>query len=87
MAPHCEIDYVGIRPGEKLHEYMITEDDARRTVEFSSYYVIQPEFPWWLENGETYGGTPIQENFSYASHTNTQFLSHDEIQEYLGEFR
>jgi UDP-N-acetylglucosamine 4,6-dehydratase len=87
MAPDCEIDYVGIRPGEKLHEYMITEDDARRTVEFDSYYVIQPEFPWWLENGETYGGTPILEDFSYASHTNTQFLSHDEIQEYLGEFR
>jgi UDP-N-acetylglucosamine 4,6-dehydratase len=86
MAPECEIDYVGIRPGEKLHEFMITEDDARRTVEFDSYYVIQPEFPWWLEDGESYGGTPIHENFCYASHTNPQWLSNDEIKEYLGEY-
>jgi UDP-N-acetylglucosamine 4,6-dehydratase len=87
MAPECVIDYVGIRPGEKLHEFMITEDDARRTVEFDSYYVIQPEFPWWMEDGETYGGTPINEHFSYASDTNPQWLSHDEILEYLGEYR
>jgi UDP-N-acetylglucosamine 4,6-dehydratase len=87
MAPECIIDYVGIRPGEKLHEFMITEDDARRTVEFDSYYVIQPEFPWWLEGGETYGGKPIHGHFSYASDTNPQFLSHDEILEYLGEYR
>jgi UDP-N-acetylglucosamine 4,6-dehydratase len=87
MAPECVIDYVGIRPGEKLHEFMITEDDARRTVEFDSYYVIQPEFPWWLEGGESYGGTPINEHFCYASHTNSQWLSPDEIQEYLGEYR
>jgi UDP-N-acetylglucosamine 4,6-dehydratase len=87
MAPECEIDYVGIRPGEKLHEFMITEDDARRTVEFDTYYVIQPEFPWWLEgDDEKYGGTPIHENFCYASHTNSQWLSHDEIKEYLGEY-
>jgi UDP-N-acetylglucosamine 4,6-dehydratase len=87
MAPECIIDYVGIRPGEKLHEFMITEDDARRTVEFENYYVIQPEFPWWLEAGETYGGKPITEHFSYASDTNPQWLSHDEILEYLGEYR
>jgi UDP-N-acetylglucosamine 4,6-dehydratase len=87
IAPDCEIDYVGIRPGEKLHEFMITEDDARRTVEFDSYYVIQPEFPWWLEVWETYGGTPINEHFCYASHTNPQWLSNDEIQQYLGEYR
>jgi UDP-N-acetylglucosamine 4,6-dehydratase len=87
IAPECEIDYVGIRPGEKLHEFMITEDDARRTVEFDTYYVIQPEFPWWLEGGETYGGTPVNEHFCYASHTNPQWLSNEEIQEYLGAYR
>jgi UDP-N-acetylglucosamine 4,6-dehydratase/5-epimerase len=47
IAPECEIEIVGIRPGEKLHEAMITEDDARHTVEFDTYYVIQPEFSWW----------------------------------------
>lgn len=47
VAPECKIKYIGIRPGEKLHELMITEDDARRTLEFDRYYVIQPEFSWW----------------------------------------
>ncbi|MBP1993973.1 UDP-N-acetylglucosamine 4,6-dehydratase (inverting) [Paenibacillus eucommiae] len=87
MAPECIFEYIGIRPGEKLHEFMITEDDARRTVEFDTYYVIQPEFPWWLDGEEPYGGTPIREHFSYASDTNPQWLSQDEIKEYLGEYR
>lgn len=47
IAPDCDIEIVGIRPGEKLHEAMIMEDDARHTVEFDDHYVIQPEFPWW----------------------------------------
>ena len=50
IAPECRLEVVGIRPGEKLHETMITIDDARRTVEYDTYYVIQPEFPWWKMN-------------------------------------
>ncbi|HWL11571.1 MAG TPA: polysaccharide biosynthesis protein, partial [Ureibacillus sp.] len=74
IAPDCEIEVIGIRPGEKLHETMITEDDARRTVEFDTHYVIQPEFPWWNDK-YTSSGKPLQDGFSYVSNTNEHWLS------------
>jgi UDP-N-acetylglucosamine 4,6-dehydratase len=87
IAPDCEIEYVGIRPGEKLHEAMITEDDARKTVEFDDYYIIKPEFQGWLDDDpEGYGGKPLHERFSYSSHTNSHWLTNDEIKQYLGEY-
>jgi UDP-N-acetylglucosamine 4,6-dehydratase len=78
IAPNCEVEVIGIRPGEKLHETMITEDDARRTVEFGTYYVIQPEFPWWNDK-YTNGGKPLPDGFSYVSNTNEQWLSVEEL--------
>ncbi|SDK04027.1 UDP-N-acetylglucosamine 4,6-dehydratase (inverting) [Sediminibacillus albus] len=78
IAPHCEIKYVGIRPGEKLHETMITEDDARRTLEYNSYYVIQPEFSWWSNIYEL-EGEKLPEGFKYTSDTNTDWLSVDDL--------
>ncbi|MCD9023665.1 UDP-N-acetylglucosamine 4,6-dehydratase (inverting) [Cohnella silvisoli] len=88
IAPECQMDYIGIRPGEKLHESMITEDDARKTVEFDRYFVIKPEYPAWLDDHELdyYGGVPLHERFSYSSHTNSHWLSDDEIRQYLGEY-
>ncbi|KEF40325.1 UDP-N-acetylglucosamine 4,6-dehydratase [Schinkia azotoformans MEV2011] len=80
VAPECEIEIVGIRPGEKLHESMITEDDARHTKEFDTYYIIQPEFPWWSE-GYTAAGKSLEEGFKYTSDTNTEWLSVDELRE------
>ncbi|GIO10580.1 UDP-N-acetylglucosamine 4,6-dehydratase (inverting) [Cohnella xylanilytica] len=86
IAPDCQLEYVGIRPGEKLHEAMITEDDARKTVEFDDYFIIKPEQPVWLSEGESYGGVPLHERFSYCSHTNSHWLSDEEIRQYLGEY-
>ncbi|MCG5102599.1 UDP-N-acetylglucosamine 4,6-dehydratase (inverting) [Oceanobacillus alkalisoli] len=80
IAPECEIEYIGIRPGEKLHEAMITEDDARRTLDMGNYYVIQPEFPWWkAEYG--HGGKDLEDGFSYVSNTNDHWLTVDELQD------
>lgn len=76
ISPHCKVEIVGIRPGEKLHETMITEDDARRTLDFDKYYVIQPEFPWWNAEDE---GKSVPEGFSYVSNTNTEWLSVEEL--------
>jgi UDP-N-acetylglucosamine 4,6-dehydratase len=73
VAPGCEIDDIGIRPGEKLHELMISTDDARRTRDMGSHYQIEPEFPWW--NGHRNVGTPVPEGFSYASDNNPEKLS------------
>lgn len=77
IAPECEIDIVGIRPGEKLHEAMITEDDARHTREFETYYVIQPEFPWWSKY--ELEGKSLQDGFKYTSDSNTKWLTVEDL--------
>jgi UDP-N-acetylglucosamine 4,6-dehydratase/5-epimerase len=84
IAPECEIEIVGIRPGEKLHEAMITEDDARHTVEFDTYYVIQPEFPWWSRESVK-GGKSLPEGFKYTSDTNTEWLTVEELRALVEE--
>lgn len=78
IAPECELDIVGIRPGEKLHEVMITEDDARRTLEYDKYYVIQPEFPWWGNENANHG-RELEDDFRYSSDRNEEWLAIDEL--------
>lgn len=78
IAPECEIEIVGIRPGEKLHEAMIMEDDARHTKEFDAYYVIQPEFPWWSEE-YTAAGESVVEGYKYTSDNNSDWLSVEDL--------
>ncbi|MFE3576820.1 UDP-N-acetylglucosamine 4,6-dehydratase (inverting) [Lysinibacillus sp. NPDC059133] len=80
IAPECEIEIIGIRPGEKLHEAMIMEDDARHTVEFDNYYVIQPEFPFWSPKF-TEGGKKLPEGFEYTSDKNKEWLTMLELKE------
>jgi UDP-N-acetylglucosamine 4,6-dehydratase/5-epimerase len=80
IAPECEIEIVGIRPGEKLHEAMITEDDSRRTLEFDSYFIIQPEFPWW-SNENTKGGKILPDGFKYVSDINDDWLTVEQLRD------
>lgn len=82
VGPDCVQEHIGIRPGEKLHEAMIGEDDARLTLQFQHHFVIQPSHSFW--NHQDYlagrpGGTPCPDGFSYASDTNPWFLTDDEI--------
>lgn len=82
IAPHCEVDVVGIRPGEKLHEVMIPEDDGRLTVEFDDYYVIRPAWHLWSEEeGRRIAerGRKVPEGFRYSSDTNDRWLTVDEL--------
>lgn len=74
IGPECKIEIIGIRPGEKLHEAMIMEDDARHTVEFDDYYVIQPEFSWWSKKYAE-GGKELPDGFAYTSDVNKKWLS------------
>jgi len=85
VGPDCEQDIIGIRPGEKLHEVMISEDDARSTLEFENHYVIQPEFGWWSRN-KLEGGTPCAENFRYSSEINPHWLTVDELKSIIAPF-
>jgi len=80
IAPDCDTLNVGIRPGEKLHETLIGEDDARRTLEFGDHYVLVPEFSWWDGEGAK-AGRPLPDGFSYRSDNNVRWLSVDELRQ------
>jgi UDP-N-acetylglucosamine 4,6-dehydratase len=67
LAPGIPHKDVGIRPGEKLHEMMITQDDARMTVEFADRFAILPQFRFWSVDARKYSGAkPVAENFAYS---------------------
>jgi len=85
IAPECRHEIIGIRPGEKLHEIMITRDDAINTVEFDDYYVIQPAAYWWDETSylKDTGGKKASEGFHYRSDTNDWWLNQDEFSRLL----
>ncbi len=85
LAPGLPHNVVGIRPGEKIHEVMITEDDARNTLEYPNYYLITPAFRFWsAKTPGTKGGKPVADDFRYASNTNTQWLDAASLKDFLG---
>jgi UDP-N-acetylglucosamine 4,6-dehydratase len=84
LAPQMPHRTVGIRPGEKLHELMITEDDARTTLEGSDRYVVEPHFAGWKREGLSGEKLhPVHEAFRYGSDTNVEFISVEEIRTLL----
>jgi UDP-N-acetylglucosamine 4,6-dehydratase/5-epimerase len=84
LAPECAIQEFGIRPGEKIHEVLISEDEARHTVEVGDMFVVQPVHPWWSKKNWP-NGTPLSDGFRYSSDTNSQRLNQEELQAYAGE--
>jgi len=83
IAPECKTETIGIRPGEKIHEVMVTRDDSRKTLEFQNYYIIQPNFNFFVRRFKNNGGVPVSEGFEYNSGTNTWKLTIPEMQEVL----
>ena len=77
LAPECTQKIVGIRPGEKLHEVMISEDDVGQTLEFDDFYIIKPFFG--LPADAHAGGKPVPAGFRYSSDTNTHWLGTPEL--------
>ena len=86
IAAGCKIETIGIRPGEKLHEVLISEDEARNTVEMDDMFVIKPTHQFWDE-GSWSGGNPVPEGFRYGSDNNTQWLKGKELQRMAGEVK
>ena len=83
IAPECKTEIVGVRPGEKLHEVMVTKDDARRTLEYKDHYVVQPDFEYWGHRCKESGGRKVAEDFEYSSEKNPWFLTIDEMREMI----
>ncbi|HEY4652391.1 MAG TPA: UDP-N-acetylglucosamine 4,6-dehydratase (inverting) [Pontibacter sp.] len=85
IAPDCQQDVVGIRPGEKLHEEMITETDSLNTVELDKYYVILPSTPTWATEDflKAFNGKMVPLGFKYNSGTNTDWLSAQQLREQI----
>jgi UDP-N-acetylglucosamine 4,6-dehydratase/5-epimerase len=84
MAPNLKQRIVGIRPGEKLHETMITEGDARSTVEMNDRYVIEPAFAWW--DRSTFEGPSakrVTDDFRYSSDSNSEWIKPDQLRTML----
>jgi len=83
VAPGVPHKFVGIRPGEKLHEVMVPEDDARNTIEFPGCYIIRPEF-FGEARFSDIGGNTVAENFRYSSDSNPAKLTVGELRELIG---
>ena len=85
IAPDAELDVVGIRPGEKLHEEMISEDDARRTYAHDDHYVIAPVLSSWAGAPDAGSAKPMPEGFAYRSDTNEQWLDAEALRLLIDE--
>ncbi len=83
MAPECICEEIGIREGEKLHEIMITMEDAPLTYEYDRHYIVYPHYKWWAEDRVLPGGTLVNDGFEYSSGTNREWLSIEQLRELL----
>ncbi len=87
IAPECKIVYSGIRPGEKLHEVLVSEDEARSTVELDDMFVVQPTGTLWFGREWEKIGKPLPDGFRYASNTNTEWLDLEGVKAMIKPFQ
>jgi len=85
VAPGVEIEFIGIRPGEKLHEVLISDDEARNTVERENMFIVKPPETLWKRDLE-YAGKSLPAGFRYASDDNTEWLDIEGIKKLVAPF-
>jgi UDP-N-acetylglucosamine 4,6-dehydratase/5-epimerase len=87
VGPDCERRIVGIRPGEKLHEEMITESDSLNTLDCGKYYVIIPSHPMWSKDDyiNSFQASWVKQGFKYNSGENTEWLTVDDLRNQIKE--
>ena len=85
IGPECEKVVIGIRPGEKIHEEMITSSDSFFTYDLGKYYAIIPQIPKWSieEFIKTFNAKKVEEGFTYNSGTNTEWVGVEELRELI----
>jgi len=86
IAPHAQINLIGIRPGEKLHEVLISEDEARHTVELEEMFVVQPAEAIWFGYSWQSNGKLLENGFRYSSDNNEKWLDIEGIQKLVAPF-
>jgi UDP-N-acetylglucosamine 4,6-dehydratase len=86
LAPGCSIETVGIRPGEKLHEVLISADEVYQTLELDDMYIVKPAHPWWKTNNWV-DARPLADGFRYASNVNTQWLTTEELKQMVSDLQ
>lgn len=86
IAPEAEIQFIGIRPGEKLHEVLISRDESRSTVELEDMYVVQPVKAFWFGGEWADKGSPLEDGFKYSSDQNQDWLTLDQIRTMIKPF-
>jgi UDP-N-acetylglucosamine 4,6-dehydratase len=79
IAPNAEVEIIGIRPGEKLHEVLVSEDEARHTLELEDMYVVEPPGALWFGHSWREVGQPLSEGYQYASDSNQEWMTVEEI--------
>lgn len=84
IAPGCERVVIGIRPGEKLHEVLVSDEESPHTLEFDNYYIVQPVHPWWTQ-ADYSDGRPMAAGTSFSSDGNTWWLTADELRQMAEE--
>jgi UDP-N-acetylglucosamine 4,6-dehydratase len=84
LAPEASLEYIGIRPGEKLHEQMISEDDSYQTYEYPEHFKILPAIHGWDQDANRIkDGRKVPEGFSYTSNNNPEWMSADALQTWV----
>jgi UDP-N-acetylglucosamine 4,6-dehydratase len=86
IAPDSDIDVIGIRPGEKLHEMMISRDEARSTIELDEMFVVESQSARWFRHDWSKEGKPVPDGFEYTSDNNSEWLTVDQIRTLVAPF-
>ena len=82
IAPRAKLKSVGVRPGEKLYEALITEEESMRLKEYRNYYAIAPQFPFWEGKTGKHKGRP-RKPFTYRSDLNDKWLTKKQLRQLL----
>ncbi len=84
IAPEAKKEIIGIRPGEKINEILLTEEEARHAKEFNNFFVVEPEHPFWYQNNLKEGKT-LLDGFRFTSDSNGWWLTKEELKKMIEE--